>query len=74
MSFYTDQPGREPGALVVMLTAAEASALAALSCRLSRSKLRQFRLAFDNDQARQMALALDQIRGALLVSGVELPR
>lgn len=74
MSFYESNPGREPGVLVVSLTRAEASALAALSCRLSRSKLRQFRLAFDNDQARTMGQALEQVRQSLLASGVELPQ
>lgn len=69
---FCKSPGGEAGALVVYLREDEAQALAAMACRLSRSKLNQYRVASDKDQARRMASALDAIRESLLASGVEI--
>jgi len=66
-----DTTGAPRGALVVLLSQDQAEALAALSCRLSRSKLLQFRVAHDKGQARRMAESLDVVRESLLLAGVD---
>jgi len=64
MNEATQTPGTGVLLLRVALTEAEARALARLTCRVSRSKLKQFRFADSNEEARHQGLALDTIKAA----------